>query len=629
MLPLMRALAPLFTFVLTVPLTALALSACRDTGPDPAKSPLARADDEPERALEVGFREPWDVPAIAARVARVRGLTLTRALRSEYVDGATMTREVADHFGARQVGSEPFWESFGLAAPGANLQASLRKQLGRATTGYYVRGEDRLALRETKRTTASDRVQRSATLVHEIEHAIQDQNGLLDFAKPSTADEMLAMRALDEGDAELTKYAVLAEQMLGVERPLSRLLHRARSLAPGDTEFDLRDAGAPPFARRMWRFPYRDGLSFVATLHRTGGFALVTRAFAHPPRSTEQVLHPEKYIAGELPVPVTRPPRADDLREVDGGRMGELRLSALLEECDTSSSKHAPHAEGWGGDSFAIVKDGEGNQSLLLATVWDDVASAERFEAALRARDQCLRAHPATTAPPPDAIIVRDRDRVAFVQGLSADAREGAARALLAGVGARPPAEPPLGAVVLVPLPRPTSMHTSGEFLRHGHVNGTKFESAPLGLTASVEGWTVQPRGDHDHAELMITRGNAVSAMRAAMYVAPHEADAPFVATYSRAAVALVKNGLGIELTYGGVSDKLTSFGTARVYEWSHHRGYELRLYFVPLCRGGATLVVLVSGGGLGFESEAEKWLATVHAKPDAPVCEWIAAERN
>ena len=67
--------------------------------------------------------------------------------------------------------------------------------------------------------------------------------------------------------------------------------------------------------------------------YKKGGFALLNELMERPPRSMEQVLHPEKYLGGpdslDEPVPV-------ELSETRGaevdfeGRLGELLIQVLL-----------------------------------------------------------------------------------------------------------------------------------------------------------------------------------------------------------------------------------------------------------------------------------------------------------
>ena len=58
---------------------------------------------------------------------------------------------------------------------------------------------------------------------------------------------------------------------------------------------------APHVVQSTYAFPYREGVRFVGGLFSDGGWPSVNAAFADPPRSTEQVLHPEKYVEGEEP----------------------------------------------------------------------------------------------------------------------------------------------------------------------------------------------------------------------------------------------------------------------------------------------------------------------------------------
>jgi len=55
-------------------------------------------------------------------------------------------------------------------------------------------------------------------------------------------------------------------------------------------------------------FPYEAGAQFVSDLWRSGrSWRTVDQAYSRPSTSTEQVLHPAKYIADEGPRPVSLP----------------------------------------------------------------------------------------------------------------------------------------------------------------------------------------------------------------------------------------------------------------------------------------------------------------------------------
>lgn len=93
---------------------------------------------------------------------------------------------------------------------------------------------------------------------------------------------------------------------------------------------------APHVLRRTIVFPYQEGSQFVFGLYlQANGWSRINQAFQEVPASTEQVLHPEKYISGEAPAPVQLP----DLTGVLGDgwsllrqdTLGELLLLAYLE----------------------------------------------------------------------------------------------------------------------------------------------------------------------------------------------------------------------------------------------------------------------------------------------------------
>jgi hypothetical protein len=125
--------------------------------------------------------------------------------------------------------------------------------------------------------------------------------------------------------------------------------------------------------------PYLTGRDFVRQIWKRGGWDAVRRAWSAPPVSTEQVLHAEKFFAGELPQTV-RPPYAP--------RGGSLLLEGVLGELLTRTLLGAggeQAAAGWGGDAFAAWDVG-GRTMLVWASAWDTPADAEEFLA--RARQQ-------------------------------------------------------------------------------------------------------------------------------------------------------------------------------------------------------------------------------------------------
>lgn len=213
-------------------------------------------------------------------------------------------------------------------------------------------------------------------LAHELTHALQDQHfGLRHVLpqNPQSSDADLAARALVEGDAMLT-MRIWGRQHL---RPSDK-----RSLGDDPAPTDPALSSAPPLVQGELMFPYDAGWIFAQLLYQDGGYAAVDRALQNPPRSTEQILHPEKYLAGEQPVTVSITPLEQALR--NGWRtlrtdtFGELVLRLLLEPGIGWPEAEAA-AGGWAGDTYTILEDERGRRIVGMVTVWDTDAEAAQY----------------------------------------------------------------------------------------------------------------------------------------------------------------------------------------------------------------------------------------------------------
>src|SRR5918997_172532 len=131
-------------------------------------------------------------------------------------------------------------------------------------------------------------------LAHELTHALEDQRfglGLEDFS--GSDDRQLARLAMIEGSASwlMERYA---DQHFTAEESLGGAL--AGAFAGTNS--------LPAFLEAQLVFPYLGGQQFVEALReRAGGrWDLVDLAErSRPPESTEQILHPDKYVGAEAP----------------------------------------------------------------------------------------------------------------------------------------------------------------------------------------------------------------------------------------------------------------------------------------------------------------------------------------
>jgi hypothetical protein len=219
--------------------------------------------------------------------------------------------------------------------------------------------------------------ERGATLAHELVHALQDQHydlGRHIKHRDDATDEQSAVHALAEGDAT----SAMLDQMLAARgMRATDMSDELISLeARGAMEMDAADV--PSIVKRSLISPYVDGVIFVHALRRRGGWAGVDSAWRALPKSTEQILHPEKLYANELPEKVSIPAAAPKkpLKELYHDVMGEQSLRLLLEEW-MPRKVAVSAASDWAGDRIAVFREGQ-RFALAWRVRYDRVSAAER-----------------------------------------------------------------------------------------------------------------------------------------------------------------------------------------------------------------------------------------------------------
>ena len=286
--------------------------------------------------------------------------------------------------------------AFDLLPEGTDLRALRARVLEENIVGFYDdRPEQRrlYAVSDERELTPMNQI----VLAHELRHALQDQyadlHALLTGSECDFDDRRLAILSLYEGDATLV-----------MERFLRARLGSLGGLAAGVDAGERRGGGGAGSARALRRAggaggrarPARAALrrragTGACALEQRAGPAALREAWANPPASTEQVLHPELFFRREAPravSPRVAPPAGATL--LSEGVLGELLLRTLLEEGRQEA------ASGWGGDGWRLW-DVRGRTVLAWRSEWDTLPRAVAFHDALRA---ALRATAGAVAQP-------------------------------------------------------------------------------------------------------------------------------------------------------------------------------------------------------------------------------------
>jgi hypothetical protein len=132
-------------------------------------------------------------------------------------------------------------------------------------------------------------------------------------------------------------------------------------------------------------------------MRHQGSWERLNQVYANPPESTEQILHPERYLEGDAPTLVTLDADAVAAALADGGSpweptydnvLGEFQLGLWLKHHLGQGGKPArmaeAAAEGWDGDRlYAFERDGQ--LVAVQLSVWDSPQEAREFADALGA----------------------------------------------------------------------------------------------------------------------------------------------------------------------------------------------------------------------------------------------------
>jgi hypothetical protein len=271
---------------------------------------------------------------------------------------------------------EAAYRLFGLLPDTVDLGQLLLALYTEQVAGYYDPDSSALFA-----VGAEDRSQLRLVMAHELIHALQHQYLPLDslLGQQGNGDALAAAQAVLEGQATLASIRVLTPGRDVTAQPGFWETYRGQ-VAEQQRRMPV-FANAPLVLREGLLFPYVAGAALMRWWSDTRSTPLP--AVAELPRSTEQVLHPERLALGDAPVTVRFTDSAPGLLYED--TLGELEAHILLAVLRGADQVAYDLALGWGGDRYRAVTTAAG-PALVWVTVWDDGRYANRIAAELEAR---------------------------------------------------------------------------------------------------------------------------------------------------------------------------------------------------------------------------------------------------
>ena len=341
---------------------------------------LAHALEERQRAA-VAATDHARRTEIERTVARLRELEFLRPVIYREIPRADLPAILRQKL-AQQVPDQEFGNAaislaaLGLLPAGLDLKKTYLALLGEQIGAFYDQHSAELF---TFSGQPLDNGQNRVILAHELTHALEDQHfqlARLPLEAKGNDDRALAASALVEGDATL----VMSRYMIGDMSPTV-----LKDTLTGAFTTDLRQmAAAPRYLRETLLFPYLRGQEFCQTLYQTGGWDALAAAFRHPPDSTAQILHPERFLARR-----TEPAATVDFpvtmilghEPVGNNVLGEFGVRQWFAKWLKEEGEADRVAAGWAADRY-LVFGNAANSSYVWKSVWASPEAANRFAAA-------------------------------------------------------------------------------------------------------------------------------------------------------------------------------------------------------------------------------------------------------
>ena len=283
---------------------------------------------------------------------------------------------------AELAGLEAALHRFGLIPDTLHLRPTMIDLLTEQIAGYYDPDSNALYI-----PADIEPSQLRVVVSHELGHALQDQYLSLDsiIKQQGHNDRRSAAQAVLEGQATVVQLSVLMPEQRPDTFPVGWFWQQRAVMARLQTTQMERFARAPLWLREGLIFPYLGGADFVVWFRKNHPDRSVLAAM---PTSTEQILHPDRFAAGDEPTELVFAAPPDTVRFEDG--LGEFETRLLLQQHLGDESEAALFASGWDGDRYQVL--GPQGEALVWFSVWDDARAADRFAAGLERAWQRRRA---------------------------------------------------------------------------------------------------------------------------------------------------------------------------------------------------------------------------------------------
>jgi hypothetical protein len=339
-----------------------------------------------------------DVPKLQKEVEQLRGLKFKNPIKVEYVSseqiGQIIKQEIALQFAQNKLDDyEKSLKIFGLIPKKSSLKTLIETLYESQVAGIYNNKNKTMYILKTFNNEDIDplfNIQatfnlQEVFLVHELNHALTDENfnydKCLNLEKIENEDMQLASLSIAEGDATLVMIKYLSKKMSLDDSNMKNIF----SLISDSSYFESFISEAfPLYIRESLVFPYQEGLNFMNSVSQ-GNTKKIDLLYKKPPKSTEEIIFPEKYLKGDDPpkeVKITQEELSQRKKnkKIWEGTWGYFGTEMILRSWGVEKESARTGATGWGGDRYEVYFDKNGKICAFWKTLWDNEIEAKEFE---------------------------------------------------------------------------------------------------------------------------------------------------------------------------------------------------------------------------------------------------------
>ncbi|HTZ73671.1 MAG TPA: hypothetical protein VMB47_07115 [Candidatus Aquilonibacter sp.] len=308
---------------------------------------------------------------------------LKKSLRSkDQIRAFLVEQDKEDKDQAQKYADDKTMEAFGLIPKGFPIDSFMEDVLTDQIAGLYDP--------KAKEFYIADWIpvdEQKEVMAHELTHALEDQSFHIDTwikaARPND-DAELARDSVSEGSAMAAMVDYDLEDLHRSVRDLPDVSSLIEASAVGQMDKDPLLSKAPIYVRDSLIFPYLAGVTFTQQfLKAHDGWQDLHLIFEHPPVSTQQIMHPEKYLADVQPMATKLPQwkgiAPDDWKLLEENVMGEFGLQEVLKQYLGADAAKLT-SPGWVGDRYAVFEDKKDDTLPVVFVVdMDNEQDAARF----------------------------------------------------------------------------------------------------------------------------------------------------------------------------------------------------------------------------------------------------------